>query len=344
MSSRSLPPSPRSGSPSTPTQLMIRATSNFPWIQQCAGLHHLHISFDCGICDKELIDGSFCMILYSKNFPRGPWKSVSARFRLAQGHRLWQGDGLCFCGFGFGRSLPPGAALVHLNCFYLFFLRSHTPLAVFHYRRDRLATALTFRRFDSAPFNRHYKIRFPRQVPFDAFLHTARQFGFSRIDSLPNEILSMIIEFYEGSPFLHAVQVMATSLELRAFTPHCVSFYLPEVVSWKRGDAVPVLAPRQSPLPGPLRVTLDPRGICCVDRETGGSPSHSRRFVRIRDGRRVRLYFKDGLAYLRRPEGYPWFRIEGPPLRDTSRVSQAHLPPPVDNDGHPAVPTQAPPP
>ncbi|KAI8692000.1 hypothetical protein NCS56_00194400 [Fusarium sp. Ph1] len=345
MSSRSLLPlPPRFGPPPRSMLFTVRrAASSVQSIQQCFDLHHLHVNISCGICNKELSEGSHCIIIYSKTFPRGPWKSVSARVGLRPGHIFWQGDGLCFCSIGCDKSLPPGAALTHLPCFYLFFVRSSPPRAVFHHRRDRLATVMTFRGFDKAPFNRHYTIRFPREVSVDAFIQTAAQFGLGRLESLPNEVLSMIIRFYVGSPFLDAVQVMATSRELRAFTPHCVWFALQEVVSWKRGDAVPVLAGPQSRQPGLVRVTLDPRGLCCVDRETGGSPSHTQHFVHIQDGKGVKLYFKDGLAYLKRPEGHPWFQIDEPPF--TCLPVMGHLlPPPVDSDGFPVVPTQAPPP
>ncbi|KAJ3471887.1 hypothetical protein MRS44_001986 [Fusarium solani] len=343
MSSRPLLPlPPRFGPPSTSMMFTVRrAASSLPSIQQCFDLHHLHVNINCGVCDKELSEGSYCMIIYSKTFPRGPWNSVSTRVRLRPGHTLWQGDGLCFCSIGRDKSLPPGAALTHLHCFFLFFGRS-PPRAVFHHMRDRLATALTFRGFDKAPFNRHYTIRFPRDVSVAAFLKTAAQLGLGQLESLPNEVISIIARLYVGSPFLDAVRVMATSLELRAFTPHCVWFALQEVVSWKRGDAVPVLASPQSPQPGPARVTLDPRGICCIDRKTGGSPLHTQRFVRIQDGKGVKLYFKDGLAYLKRPEGHSWFQINEPLLtRRTEGIIGHLLPPPMNSYGHPIIPTQA---
>ncbi|RSL45934.1 hypothetical protein CEP54_014069 [Fusarium duplospermum] len=278
----------------------------------------------CGICNKELTQGSNCMLLYSKAFPQGPYKLVSTHLRLHQGEIIFQGDGLCFCSMGLDKSFPPGAILMHFLCYYLFFGSSSPTRGILHHRRNRLATAMTFRGFDKAPFNRHYMIRFPQDISVDAFLETAAQFGFGRLQTLPNEVIFMIIRLYGGSPFLEAVQVMATALYLRAlpFTRRYSWCYLSEVVSWRRGQVLPTLA-RGVQL-GPVRITLDPRGICRIDHETGGIPSHTQHFVHVAEPfvEGVKLYFKDGLAYLKRPQGHRWFNIDEPPsTQDTDMVS-----------------------
>ncbi|RSL58935.1 hypothetical protein CEP51_013994 [Fusarium floridanum] len=256
------------------------------------------------------------MLLYSKTFPRGPYKLISTRLRLRQGEVIFQGDGLCFCRMGRDGSFPPGAAFMHFPCYSLYFGLRPLPRGILHHKRNRLATAMTFRGFDKAPFNRHYTVRFPQDdVPIDAFLETAAQFGYSRLKTLPNEVLFMIIRLYEGASFMEAVQVMSTALYIRAlpFTRNCAWGYLADVVSWRRGQVRPTLA-RGVQL-GPVRITLDPRGICRIDHETGGIPSHTQHFVHIEEPQveGVKMYFKDGLAWLQRPRGVRWFKIDGPP-------------------------------
>lgn len=39
-----------------------RAASAVPLTRRCSDLHHLHVNINCGICDKEMRQGSHCML------------------------------------------------------------------------------------------------------------------------------------------------------------------------------------------------------------------------------------------------------------------------------------------
>ncbi|KAM5352856.1 hypothetical protein ACJ41O_005578 [Fusarium nematophilum] len=312
------------------------------WPQCNVDYAHFDIDRACNLCGVTLRhEVDEIVALYSRGFPAGAWKHTKTVFR--RDGVLFQGDRVCLCHYGGSNTLLPGCAIVHKHCFDLFpdAVESKEALA-------RLGRLLTWSKiYLTGMGQRRPRLVVPEPLGFSPAAVGIAQDGsdLSLMKRLPQEIVVMVHSYSEGAPFWTLVRALAVRLEYTTLRSDAdfVTAKLTNAVSWKRGDAAPTLASDEE-LPELIRITLDARGVCQIERLAEYPPpftsrrSDTKRFI-LADESRLRglkMHFKDGLSWLWCPANHIGLQVwDTPTPPQAVPVEEAPMPGTQNRPGTP---------